>query len=87
MRTKIGIVSSAKMNKTIVVRVDGHRTDTKYHKNYSVNSKFYAHDELRAAKEGDTVTIQECRPLSRLKRWVLVEVNGKSVEPSIPPVL
>ena len=87
MRTKTGIVSSAKMNKTIVVRVDSHRTHPKYHKSFSVNSKFYAHDELKSAKEGDTVVIQECRPLSRLKRWVLIEVNGKSIELSIPPVL
>lgn len=80
MQTKTGIVTSAKMHKTIVVRVDRSLRHPKYHKLYRVSKKFYAHDEGLAAKEGDTVTIQECRPLSKLKRWNLIAVNGQPAE-------
>jgi small subunit ribosomal protein S17 len=86
MQEKTGTVSSVKMQKTIVVRVDRFLQHPKYHKRYRVSKKFYAHDEARVAKEGDTVTIQECRPLSRLKRWKLVEVNGQPVKNTIPTV-
>ncbi len=73
MRTKTGVVTSTKMQKTIVVTVDTYKTHTKYKKRYKASSKFYAHDEKGLAKEGDTVTIVETRPLSRLKRWSLIE--------------
>lgn len=61
------------MQKTIVVTIDTYKTHPKYKKRYKSSSKFYAHDENSVAKVGDTVTIQETRPLSRLKRWTLVE--------------
>lgn len=77
MRTKTGIVTSAKMNKTIVVKVDSFETHEKYHKRFKTSAKFYAHDEKSAAKEGDTVVIKETRPLSKLKRWELVQVVAK----------
>ncbi len=72
MRTITGTVVSTKMNKTIVVSTDTYKNHTKYHKRYKVSNKFYAHDEASIAKEWDTVTISETRPLSKLKRWTLV---------------
>lgn len=73
MRTKTGIVTSTKMQKTIVITVDSYKTHPKYKKRYKSSVKFYAHDENSLAKLGDTVTISETRPLSRLKRWSLIE--------------
>lgn len=73
MRTKTGVVTSTKMHKTIVVTVETYKIHAKYKKRYKSSVKFYAHDENGLAKEGDTVTITETRPLSRLKRWNLVE--------------
>lgn len=72
MRTITGTVVSNKMDKTIVVSVDTYKSHSKYHKKYKVSKKFYAHDELNTLQIGDVVTIQESRPLSRLKRWTLV---------------
>ncbi len=73
MRTKTGIVTSTKMQKTIVVTVETYKTHPKYKKRYKSSVKFYAHDEKGLAKVGDVVTVSETRPLSRLKRWMLVE--------------
>ncbi|MDD2516306.1 MAG: 30S ribosomal protein S17 [Candidatus Gracilibacteria bacterium] len=73
MRTKTGVVVSTKMDKTIVVNVDTYEAHPKYKKNYKVSSKFYAHDENNECKTGETVTIKETRPLSKTKRWVLVD--------------
>lgn len=73
MRTKTGIVTSTKMQKTIVVTVESYKTHPKYKKRYKATSKFYAHDENSLAKLGDTVTVSEIRPLSALKRWMLLE--------------
>ncbi len=73
MRTITGTVVSNKMDKTIVVSVDTFKTHPKYHKKYKVTKKFYAHDEANASQIGDIVTIQESRPLSRLKRWSLAQ--------------
>lgn len=84
MRFKTGTVSSVKMQKTIVVNVETLKTDPKYHKQFMVTRKFYAHDEGKIAKEGDQVKIRECRPLSKLKRWMLVEVNGQPIQNQIP---
>lgn len=75
MRKITGTVTSTKMAKTIVVRVDISMTHPKYKKRYKVSTKFYAHDENETAQEGDTVTIIESRPLSKLKRWTLVQSN------------
>ncbi len=73
MRTKTGLVTSTKMQKTIVVTVDTYKTHPKYKKRYKASVKFYAHDENSLAKLGDTVTVIETRPLSRMKRWSLQE--------------
>lgn len=74
MRLKKGIVTSAKMNKTIVVTVDSYKSHPKYKKRFKVSKKFYVHDEDNRFKEWDVVTIREVRPLSKLKRWEVVEV-------------
>lgn len=63
------------MQKTIVVTVSTYKTHPKYKKRYRSSSKFYAHDENGAAKLGDTVTIAETKPLSKLKRWLLDEAT------------
>jgi small subunit ribosomal protein S17 len=73
MRTKTGLVTSTKMQKTIVVTVETYKTHPKYKKRYKSTAKFYAHDENGLAKLGDTVTVSETRPLSALKRWILIE--------------
>ena len=73
-----GVVTSAKMEKTIVVKV----TRLVQHKLYTrvirVTKKFYAHDEKREARLGDTVKIVETRPMSKLKRWRLAGVLRRS---------
>jgi small subunit ribosomal protein S17 len=71
---KVGLVISAKMAKTIVVKVTRMVEHTKYSRVVRVTKKFYAHDESGEAKPGDTVRIVETRPISKLKRWRLVEV-------------
>ena len=69
-----GSVVSDKGNKTIVVKVKRRVRHPLYKKVITRCKKFYVHDEQNAAKAGDAVRIQECRPLSKLKRWELVEV-------------
>jgi len=81
LKERIGEVISARMEKTIVVRVERRMPHPKYKKIVRLQKKFYAHDEEKKAKEGDTVRIIECRPLSRLKRWKLVEVVKQAEAP------
>ena len=71
-KTLQGIVVSDKMNKTIVVRVDRLKWHSKYKKQYKSSKRYKAHDEKNECKTGDKVVIQECRPLSREKRWRIV---------------
>ena len=73
MRFKKGIVTSDKMDKTVVVTVHSYKTHPKYKKRYRVSKKFYAHDPENSSKIGDEVTIQETKPLSKLKRWMVVK--------------
>lgn len=73
-KTRVGVVVSNKMNKTIVVEVERRVPHAKYKKIVRMTSKFYAHDEKEEAKEGDKVRIVETRPLSKLKCWNLAEV-------------
>lgn len=73
-KERAGVVVSAKMQKTIVVKVVRRVPHPRYKKIVNLVKKFYAHDEQGTAKEGDRVLIRETRPLSRLKRWELVEV-------------
>jgi len=77
-KERVGEVISNKMTKTIVVRVERRFPHPQYKKVVTAYSKFYAHDEKAEAKMGDTVRIEETRPLSKLKRWRLVEVVDKS---------
>src|SRR5712664_1531453 len=70
----VGKVTSAKMEKTIVVEVQRLMQHAKYRRVIRITKKFYAHDEKREAKQGDTVTISSSRPLSKLKRWQLKAV-------------
>lgn len=67
-----GVVVSDKMAKTIVVQVDSIKTNAKYQKQYRQSHKFKVHDEKGEAKVGDVVRFEECRPLSRDKRWRLI---------------
>ncbi|MFQ5664236.1 MAG: 30S ribosomal protein S17 [Terriglobia bacterium] len=71
---RIGQVVSAKMNRTIVVKVARRVEHPLYKRVMSVSKKFYTHDERNQCREGDWVRIEETRPLSKLKRWRLVEV-------------
>lgn len=73
MRTKKGIVTSVAMDKTIVVTVHTYKSDSKYKKKYRVTSKFHAHDENNSCELWDTVIIKETKPLSKMKRWELLE--------------
>lgn len=77
-KERVGEVVSNKMTKTIVVRVQRRFPHPRYKKVVTAYSKFYAHDEKAEAKIGDTVRIEETRPLSRLKCWRLVAVVEKS---------
>ena len=79
-KTKVGRVVSDKMDKTIVVSVERLTRHPLYKRVIRASSKFAAHDELNAARVGDTVRIEESRPLSRTKRWRLVEVISRGGE-------
>ena len=72
MKIKKGIVVSDSGDKTIVIRVDSHVKHALYEKRVLKSKKFHAHDENNSCKVGDQVTIVECRPLSKLKRWTLL---------------
>src|SRR5580693_9010442 len=82
-KQRIGEVVSNKMTKTIVVRVQRRFPHAQYKKIVTSYKKFYAHDEKAEAKIGDTVRIEESRPLSKLKRWRLVEVVEHVVEQTV----
>ena len=79
-KERVGEVISNKMTKTIVVRVQRRFPHAQFKKVVTQYNKFYAHDEKSEARPGDRVRIQECRPLSRLKRWRLVEVVERNLE-------
>jgi len=83
-KQRVGEVVSNKMTKTIVVRVERRFPHPKYKKIVTSYKKFYAHDEKAEAKVGDTVCIEESRPLSKLKRWTLIQVVERAV--SVTPV-
>jgi small subunit ribosomal protein S17 len=73
-KERVGLVTSDKMNKSVVVMVERRVKHPKYGKFVKLSSKFMAHDEKEEAHVGDTVRIMEVRPMSKLKRWRLVEV-------------
>ena len=76
-KTRVGEVVSSGMDKTIVVQTVTRVPHPKFGKIVKQKKKFYAHDGKNTARDGDTVRIMETRPLSKLKRWRLVEVMGK----------
>jgi small subunit ribosomal protein S17 len=73
-KTRQGIVVSDKADKTITVRIDVARRHRRYEKIVRTSNTVHVHDEANDANFGDTVIVRECRPLSRTKRWRLVEV-------------
>jgi small subunit ribosomal protein S17 len=77
-KTKTGVVSSDKMEKTITVAVERKVKHPIYGKFVKKTTKFHAHDENNEAKPGDVVRIMETRPLSKTKRWRLVEILEKA---------
>ena len=77
-QTKVGRVVSDRMQKTIVVEVERRVQDARYDRTVKRTSRFMAHDEDNTAKVGDTVRIEETRPLSKSKRWRLREVVDKA---------
>ena len=82
-KERIGEVISNKMTKTIVVRVQRRFPHPQFKKVVTQFNKFYAHDEKSEARVGDRVRIQECRPLSKTKRWRLVEVVERNAEAAV----
>ena len=83
-KERVGEVVSNKMTKTVVVRVMRRHPHPEFKKVVTSYSKFYAHDEKQEAKMGDRVRIEETRPLSKLKRWRLVEIVERA--PDVTPV-
>jgi small subunit ribosomal protein S17 len=78
----IGIVTSDKMQKTVVVEVETFVRHARYGKTIKAKEKFKAHDEKNEAHIGDKVRISETRPLSKDKRWRVVEIVAKGVVPA-----
>lgn len=79
-RTVVGQVISDKMNKTIVVQVERKVKHPLYGKYVKRFSKMYAHDETNSCRIGDIVMIKQSRPLSKTKRWALVQVVKKAIQ-------
>jgi small subunit ribosomal protein S17 len=83
-RTKVGRVVSDKMDKTVVVSVERLRRHPIYKRVVRLSSQFKAHDEQNSAHLGDTVRIEESRPISRDKRWRVTEVITRGVNEQLP---
>ncbi len=77
-KQRVGVVISNKMAKTIIVEIERRYPHPKFKKVVTGYKKLYAHDEKSEAKVGDRVRLEETRPLSKTKRWRLVEVVGRS---------
>ena len=74
MRTKTGTITSNKMAKTLVVRVDSYKNHPKYQKKYKISKKFYVHvDDAAKYSIGDSITITETKPVSKLKKWKVIQ--------------
>ena len=74
VKERVGVVVSNKMDKTVVVAVENRSPHRKYGKIVVKTKKFKAHDQENQCQEGDRVRIQETRPLSKTKRWVIAEI-------------
>jgi small subunit ribosomal protein S17 len=77
-KTRVGRVTSDRMEKTVIVAVERRVSHPLYGKQVARTKKYYAHDEEGVARSGDVVRIMETRPLSKLKRWRVVEVVDKA---------
>ena len=77
-KSRVGIVVGTKMNKSILVAIERKVAHSLYKKYFKKTTKFMAHDENNECTVGDTVRIMETRPLSKLKKWRLVEVIEKA---------
>ena len=84
-KLQVGRVVSAKMDKTVVVRIDRHKRHRLYRKTIRVTRRYKAHDETNACNLGDIVRIAETRPLSRDKRWRVVEIVTKGDVAEVAP--
>jgi small subunit ribosomal protein S17 len=78
VKQQVGIVISNKMQKTIVVKIENRYQHPIYAKTLVKTKKYLAHDEQEKCQIGDKVLVQECRPLSKKKRWKLIEILSKS---------
>ena len=78
VKQQIGVVISNKMQKTIVVKIENRYSHPIYSKTLVKTKKYLAHDELETCNIGDQVLVQECRPLSKKKRWKLIKILSKS---------
>src|SRR2546425_8614635 len=80
---KVGRVVSNKMDKTIVVVVESLKKHRIYKRTYKQTKRFQVHDEKNVCQIGDTVRIEECRPLSKMKHWRLIEIvkHGSGIVP------
>ena len=77
-KERVGLVTSSKMDKSVVVMVERTEKHPKYGKFVKKSSKFVAHDEKNECNEGDTFKIMETRPLSKRKNWRLIEILEKA---------
>jgi small subunit ribosomal protein S17 len=84
-KIRFGKVVGDKMDKTVIVAVDTPKRHPLYKKTIRRVVKYYAHDEKNESKVGDTVKLEETRPLSKLKRWRVVEVVAKGKVAEIKP--
>jgi small subunit ribosomal protein S17 len=80
IKERVGVVVSDKMQKTVVVAVENRAPHPKYRKIVVKTKRYKAHDEENRCKVGDRVRIQETRPLSRTKRWTVIDILGQSAE-------
>lgn len=79
-RTLVGVVVSNRMNKTIVVSIERKVPHHKYSKYVTRSTKVFAHDENNVCQIGDKVSVQETRPLSKHKNWILLDIVRKAVQ-------
>lgn len=77
-KQQVGLVISNKMQKTIVVKIENKYSDSIYSKTLIKTKKYLVHDEREECNVGDKVLVKECRPLSKKKRWELIEVISKT---------
>ena len=80
VKERVGVVVSDKMDKTVVVAVENRSSHRKYGKIVVKTKRFKAHDEENKCQEGDRVRIQETRPLSRTKRWQVINILNSATE-------